>query len=85
MEEAAELGAEVSSLRAGPAPDRDIDAARAMVVEGIEQTIPDAEQSGVKLAVEPLHPMFAAERSVVMIEQMNPEQESVDRERRQEL
>jgi sugar phosphate isomerase/epimerase len=66
IEEAAELGAEVLSLRAGPAPDRDIDAARAMVVEGIEQTIPDAEQSGVKLAVEPLHPMFAADRSVVV-------------------
>jgi sugar phosphate isomerase/epimerase len=66
IEEAAELGAEVLSLRAGPAPDRDVDAARAMVMEGIEQLIPYAEARGVKLAVEPLHPMFAADRSVVV-------------------
>ena len=66
IEEAAELGAELLSLRAGPAPDRDVDAARAMVVKGIEQLIPDAEERGVKLVVEPLHPMFAADRSVVV-------------------
>ena len=66
IEEAAELGAELLSLRAGPAPDRDIDAARAMVVKGIEQLIPYAEERGVKLVVEPLHPMFAADRSVVV-------------------
>src|SRR3712207_8256994 len=46
------LGAELLSLRAGPAPDRDVDAARAMVVKGIEQLIPDAEERGVKLVVE---------------------------------
>src|SRR3712207_7903885 len=37
IEEAAELGAELLSLRAGPAPDRDIDAARAMVVKRSEE------------------------------------------------
>ena len=66
IEEAAELGAELLSLRAGAAPDRDIDAARAMVMKGIEQLIPDAQERGVKLVVEPLHPMFAADRSVVV-------------------
>ena len=66
IEAAAELGAELLSLRAGPAPDRNVDAARAMVVKGIEQLIPDAEERGVKLVVEPLHPMFAADRSVVV-------------------
>lgn len=66
VEEAAELGAEVLSLLAGAAPECGIDATRAMVEEGIEQIIPDAEQSGVKLAVEPLHPVFAAERSAVV-------------------
>jgi sugar phosphate isomerase/epimerase len=48
---------------AGAAPECDIDATRAMLEEGIEQIIPDAEQSGAKLSVEPLHPVFAAERS----------------------
>ena len=66
VEEAAELDAEVLSLLAGAAPECDIDATRTMVEEGIEQTIPDAEKCGVKLAVEPLHPAFAAERSAVV-------------------
>ena len=66
LKEAAELDAEVLSLRAGPAPGRDIDAGRTMVGEGIEKLIPYAEESGVKLGVEPLHPVFAAERSVLV-------------------
>jgi sugar phosphate isomerase/epimerase len=66
IEEAAELGAEVFSLRAGPPPDRDIDAGRAMVEEGIERLMPYAEQNGVTLGLEPLHPVWAAERSVVV-------------------
>ena len=66
LEEAAQLGAESLTLRAGPAPDRDIDAARAMVEEGVERLIPHAEECGVKLAIEPLHPALAAERSVLV-------------------
>jgi sugar phosphate isomerase/epimerase len=52
-------------LVCGAAPDRDIDAARGMVEEGIEQVLPFAEQAGVKLGIEPLHPVFAADRSVI--------------------
>ena len=66
VEEAAELGADTLTLRAGGAPDRDIDAARAMVEEGVGRLIPHAEECGVKLAVEPLHPALAAERSVLV-------------------
>ncbi len=66
LEEAAQLGAQSLTLRAGPAPDRDIDAARAMVEEGVERLIPHAEECGVKLAIEPLHPALAAERSVLV-------------------
>jgi sugar phosphate isomerase/epimerase len=66
VEEAAELGAEVLVLVCGPAPDRDIDSARKWVAEGIEQLVPFAEKHGVKLGIEPLHPMYAAERSVVV-------------------
>lgn len=36
-----------------------------MVEEGIAQIAPYAKQCGVKLGIEPLHPMYAAERSVV--------------------
>lgn len=65
IEEAAELGTDVLVLVCGPSPDRDIDTARGWVEEGIEKLIPFAKSHGVKLGVEPLHPMYAADRSVV--------------------
>ncbi|WP_404822286.1 sugar phosphate isomerase/epimerase family protein [Paenibacillus lycopersici] len=66
VEEAAELGTDTLVLVCGPAPDRDIATARRWVAEGIEQLLPFAKSRGVKLAIEPLHPMYAAERSVVV-------------------
>lgn len=65
IEEAAELGTDVLVLVCGPAPDKDIAAARQMVEEGIGEIAPFAKQCGVKLGIEPLHPMYAAERSVI--------------------
>src|SRR5690625_4017097 len=66
IEEAAELDSDTLVLVCGPAPDSDIDTARKWVEEGIEQMIPFAEQYEVKLGIEPLHPMYAADRSVVV-------------------
>jgi sugar phosphate isomerase/epimerase len=66
VDEAAELGAAVLVLVCGPAPDRDIDAARQMVEDGICAVAPYAAERGIKLAIEPLHPMFAGDRSVVV-------------------
>jgi sugar phosphate isomerase/epimerase len=66
LEEAAELGTNVLVLVCGPAPDRDLDTARRMVVEGIEALLPDAERLGVVLGVEPLHPIYAGDRSVIV-------------------
>jgi sugar phosphate isomerase/epimerase len=66
VDEAAELGAEVLILVCGPAPDRDIDAGRQMVADGIAAVAPYAAERGVRLGIEPLHPMFAAERSVIV-------------------
>jgi sugar phosphate isomerase/epimerase len=65
VDEAAVLGTDVLVLVCGAAPDRDIDAARRMVEEGIEQVLPYAEQAGIRLGIEPLHPAFAADRSVI--------------------
>lgn len=65
IEEAATLGTDVLILVCGAAPDRNIDAARRTVEEGLELLIPDAAAVGVKLAIEPLHPAFAADRSVI--------------------
>jgi sugar phosphate isomerase/epimerase len=65
VDEAAVLGTDVLVLVCGAAPDRDIDAARRMVEDGIERVLPYAEQAGVRLGIEPLHPAFAADRSVI--------------------
>jgi sugar phosphate isomerase/epimerase len=66
LEEAAELGTQTLVLVCGPAPDRDIEAARSMVEEAISILLPDALACGVKLGIEPLHPMFAGDRSVIV-------------------
>jgi len=66
LDEAAELGTDVLVLVCGPAPDRDLDAARAVVFDGIAALLPYAAERGVHLAIEPLHPMFAGDRSVVV-------------------
>ena len=65
IDEAAALGADCLVLVVGGLPDgsRDIAAARAMVTEGITAVLPHARASGVPLALEPLHPMYAADRS----------------------
>lgn len=65
IDEAVELGADVLVLVCGPAPDRDITAARAMVADGIAAVISYAAERGVRLGIEPLHPVFAGDRSVI--------------------
>ena len=65
IDEAATLGAEVLVLVCGAAPDRDIAAAREMVIDGIAEIAPYAKQRHIRLGIEPLHPAFAAERSCI--------------------
>jgi sugar phosphate isomerase/epimerase len=66
IDEAVELGASVLVLVCGPGPDRDLDGARQMVEDGIRAVLPHAVERGVRLAIEPLHPMYAGDRSVVV-------------------
>jgi sugar phosphate isomerase/epimerase len=66
IDEAAELGADVLVLVCGPAPDRDIEGARSMVADGISKLVTYAQDRGVRLGIEPLHPMFAGDRSVIV-------------------
>lgn len=66
VDEAAELGTDVLVLVCGAAPDKDIAGARKMVEEGIAELVPYAEERGITLGIEPLHPMYAAERSVIV-------------------
>jgi sugar phosphate isomerase/epimerase len=66
IDEAAEVGADVLVLVAGPPPDRDLEAARRMVEHGIAELLPYAAERRVRLAIEPLHPMYAGDRSVIV-------------------
>lgn len=66
IDEAAAIGTDLLVLVNGPAPDRDLDGARQMVVDGIGAVADHAARCGVRLGIEPLHPMFAADRSVVV-------------------
>ena len=66
VEEAAELDTDVLVLVCGGAPGSELEQARAMVAEGIERLVPHAVGSGVRLGIEPLHPMMLVERSVIV-------------------
>ena len=64
---AAEIGAPVLTLIAGGLAQgsRDLAAAHGMVEDGVAALLPHARAAGVKLAIEPLHPMYAADRACV--------------------
>jgi sugar phosphate isomerase/epimerase len=65
LDEAAELGAPTVVLVCGGLFGRPLTEARARVAAGLEALAPHALDVGVSLAVEPMHPMFCADRSVV--------------------
>ena len=49
----------------GQAAHRDIESARAQVTEGIAALLDDARARRMPLAIEPLHPMYAADRACI--------------------
>jgi sugar phosphate isomerase/epimerase len=67
VDEAAALGTDTLVLVSGglPAGSRDLHGARERIADALAVLGPYAAERGVRLAVEPLHPMFAADRCVV--------------------
>ena len=67
IDEAAALNADCLVLVVGglSGSSKDIAGARQMVSDGIAAMLPHAKASGVKIAIEPLHPMYAADRACV--------------------
>ncbi|WP_454019367.1 sugar phosphate isomerase/epimerase family protein [Azospirillum sp. Marseille-Q6669] len=51
--------------RPGSPPSKDIALARAQVEDGIAELLDHARGAGIPLAIEPLHPMYAADRACV--------------------
>lgn len=65
IDEAREIGAEMIVLVVGAAPGIPLADARKQVADGIAAVLPHATSANVKLAIEPLHPMYAADKSCV--------------------
>jgi sugar phosphate isomerase/epimerase len=67
IDEAAALGTEVLVLVSGglPAGSKDLHGARERIADALAELGPYAERHGVRLAIEPLHPMYASDRCVV--------------------
>jgi sugar phosphate isomerase/epimerase len=65
IDEAADLGAPLIVLVCGADPAQSLEYSRQQIQEGIETVLPQAEAAGIKLAIEPLHPMYADTRSAI--------------------
>ena len=65
VDEAEALGAPLIVLVCGAHPGLPLAEARSQIQSGIEAVLPRAIEAGVKLAIEPLHPMYADSRSAV--------------------
>jgi sugar phosphate isomerase/epimerase len=74
VDEAAAMGAPCLILvagglpqyaRPGSQPSKDLEMARAMIEDGIAELLAYARTANLPLAIEPLHPMYAADRAAV--------------------
>ncbi|MCG6187475.1 sugar phosphate isomerase/epimerase family protein [Maribellus maritimus] len=66
IEQAAGIGAPVLVLVCGADPRQPLEKSREQIKEGISEILPQAKMAGVKLAIEPLHPMYAGDRSAIV-------------------
>ncbi|MDA3874969.1 MAG: sugar phosphate isomerase/epimerase [Kiritimatiellae bacterium] len=79
IDEAAAVGAPAVVLVCGAVPGQSLQTSRAQIQDGIAAVLPHANACGINLSIEPLHPIYAADRSAVntmaqarrMCEQLN--------------
>lgn len=65
IDEAAELGTSMVVLVCGAEPRQSLEVSRQQIQDSIHTLLPYAAAAGIKLAIEPLHPMYADTRSAV--------------------
>ncbi|MBK8883409.1 MAG: sugar phosphate isomerase/epimerase [Bacteroidales bacterium] len=65
IDEAFTLGTDKIVLVCGADPAQSLEDSRKQIHDGIAAIIPEAAAAGVRLAIEPLHPMFADTRSAI--------------------
>lgn len=63
--EAHALGAPLIVLVCGAVPGQPLTESRRQILDGISALLPECQAAGVRLAIEPLHPMYADHRSAV--------------------
>ena len=79
IEQAATLGGPQVVLVCGTDPNQSLKVSRQQIKEGIIALIPQAKRLGVKLSIEPLHPMYAGDKSaIVSLGQANDLSEEID-------
>ncbi len=65
IEQAAAVGAPLIVLVCGADGRQSLEKSRDQIQEGILRILPEAKATNVKLAIEPLHPMYAGDRSAI--------------------
>lgn len=65
IDQAVQLGAPLLVLVCGADPQQPLEESRRQIQQGIEALLPHAEACGVRLGIEPLHPMYACDRSAI--------------------
>jgi sugar phosphate isomerase/epimerase len=65
IDEAAALGAPLIVMVCGAAPGQSLFVSRAQIADGFRAILHHARSCGVKLGIEPLHPMYADSRSAI--------------------
>ena len=81
IDEAEALGAPLLVLVPGADPKQPLDVSRRQIVEALQTILPHANAAGVKLGIEPLHPMYADTRSAInTLSQANDICEELDSE-----
>lgn len=65
IDEAAQLGAPLIVLVCGATPGQSLFTSRAQISEALAAVLPHARANGIKLGIEPLHPMYADSRCAV--------------------
>ena len=79
IDEAAKIGAPILVLVCGAEPQQSLAESRKQIQAGIEAVVPYAQDRGVRLAIEPLHPMYADTRSAInTLGQANDLAEAID-------
>ncbi len=79
IDEAAALGSPLVVLVCGAVPGQPLLVSRNQIRDGIEHLLDHAQACNVKLAIEPLHPMYADDRSAInTLAQANDMTEAID-------